>query len=109
MTDGANKHNDKAETGVARAVAPAWLVPATRLILVVAVVISALAVAYLAQRNRQLFADVEGLRREEAALEARWSRLLLERSTLAAPSRIAGEAARLGMRKPLPAEIVVVQ
>jgi cell division protein FtsL len=88
---------------------PALVLPGLKVLLLVAVVASALGVAFLAQQNRQLFAQAEILRREEAALDARWSRLLLERGTLTAQVNIEKEARALGMHKPLPAEVVVVR
>lgn len=108
MSDGANNDNDKAAANFPAGAVP-WMAPVAKAVLVAAVVVSALAVSYLSQQNRQLFAQTEALRREEAALDARWSRLLLERSTLTSPARVADEAARLGMRIPRPAEVVVVR
>jgi len=108
VSQGVDNDNDKAAANPAAGY-PRWLAPAAKGLLVAAVVVSALAVSYLSQQNRQLFAQTEALRREEAALDARWSRLLLERSTLASPARVADEAARLGMRIPQPAEVVVVR
>ena len=79
------------------------------LVLLVGVVSSALAVAFVAQTNRALFNELEAARREQASLQAEWSRLLLERGALSAHSRVERIARdKLGMRYPRPAETVVV-
>jgi len=55
---------------------------------VLLVIISALSVIDSSFQGRQLFNAVQQEYRETYALEEQWSRLLLERSTWAAPSRI---------------------
>ena len=86
-----------------------WMLVLSRSGLVLVVVASALGVAYLSQANRHLFREAEDLRREEAALDARWSRLLLERGTLINQARLERRAQQLGMFKPASAEVVVVR
>ncbi|MEH6551388.1 MAG: cell division protein FtsL [Pseudomonadales bacterium] len=79
-------------------------------VLVLCVVTSALAVTFVAQKNRHLFNDLEQLRRKETALEAEWTRLLLERSTLASHSRIEKMAVEeLGLRSMQAKDVVIVK
>ena len=79
-------------------------------LLIVAVVVSALSVAYVAQLSRHLFNQLEADRRTESGMQARYSRLLLERGALASHSRIERIARQqLDMRVPKPDDIVVVK
>ena len=86
-----------------------WMPVLSRGGLLLAVIFSALGVAYLAQTNRHLFSEFEMLRREEAALDAQWSRLLLERGTLVSQVQLERKAHQLQMYKPAPSEMVVVR
>ncbi len=80
------------------------------LILLMAIVSSALAVSYVSQSNRHLFNELELLRKESISLHSRWSRLLLERSTLASNVRIESIAKKdLGLRLSSPADTVIVK
>lgn len=77
--------------------------------LILAIVCSALAVVFQAQRGRYLFAELEVLRQAQHQLDTQWSRLLLERGTLLSYAHVERVARReLGMGLPLPREIVVV-
>lgn len=79
-------------------------------VMIVTVVASALSVAYVAQLSRHLFNRLEADRRAESQQQARYSRLLLERGTLASHSRIERIARQqLDMRVPKPDDIVVVK
>jgi cell division protein FtsL len=85
--------------------------PATRVasLLGVAVLASALAVVDASHRTRGLFGELETLRTERDALLEQRGRLLLERSTFSAYSRIEAVAAdRLDMRMPEPRETRLV-
>lgn len=50
--------------------------------------ISALLVVYAAYENRLAYAELQSLERQQRHFEVEWGQLLLERSTLASPSRI---------------------
>ncbi len=79
-------------------------------VLLVAIVGSALSVSFVAQKNRHMFNSLELLRKENMALHARWSRLLLERSTLASNIRIESVARKqLQLRPATPHDTVVIK
>lgn len=78
-------------------------------LLLVAVVISSLALIYSTHRSRELFNDWQQQQRREWALDEDWERLLLEQGTLAAHERVSQSAeSRLDMVMPDPAAIKVV-
>ena len=78
--------------------------------LVVAIVISALSVSFVSQRNRHLFNDLEVLRKDSAQLHSRWTRLLLERSTLGSNIRIENIARKKLQLKPAtPQDTVIIK
>jgi len=58
------------------------------LIVAVAVVVSGVAIVMAKHQSRQLFAELEALKREEARLQDDWGRLQLEQSTWATHPRI---------------------
>lgn len=73
-------------------------------------VVSALGVNYSSYKSRQLFSELQKMKRETIRLEEEWGRLLLEQSTWASHSRIEGLAkSKLNMVVPDPASIVLVQ
>ncbi len=79
-------------------------------IMVVAVMMSAIAVAYSKHKSRQLFVELQGLNSERDALDIEWGRLQLEQSTLATPIRIEDIARRrLGMFVPSADEIEIIK
>lgn len=102
---------DSTENSSAHRVASA--VPALQLALLCCVLLilgSAIAVVYLAQQSRLLFAELETLRGTQHDLDTRWSRLVLERSTLLSPANVERVARnKLAMHLPPPHEVVVVQ
>jgi len=74
------------------------LVPLT---LVLALIVSALAVVSTKHENRQLVTELEGLRQERERLEMEWAQLLLEEATLASNNRVERMAReQLGMTEP---------
>lgn len=88
-------------------VAPRQLVGAA---LLLAVVATAVAVAYGKHQSRQLFIRLQALNAERDALDIEWGRLQLEQSTLATPIRIENIARkRLGMFVPSADEIVIIK
>lgn len=80
------------------------------LLLFIAVLLSALAVAYSAHWNRQLLNAQYAELSERDKAEAEWGRLILEQSTWTAHSRIEVMASgQLQMRIPEPAEVRMVK
>ena len=71
------------------------------LTLVVAIVISALAVVSTKHENRQLVSELEVLRNERERLDMEWAQLQLEEATLANNNRVEHIAReQLGMTEP---------
>ena len=78
--------------------------------LVIAVVVSALALIYSTHRSRELFNELQQEQRREWALDEDWERLLLEQGTLAAYERVSLTAeSRLDMVMPDPAAVRVIK
>jgi len=79
-------------------------------LLLLAVVISALVVIYSTHRSRELFNEWQQQQRREWALDEDWERLLLEQGTLAAYERVSQSAEKkLDMVMPDPAAVRVVK
>ena len=82
---------------------------ATVTLLLAATLASALAVLYTQYLSRSLATQVQQQREQRDELNSQWSRLLLERGTLATHGRVERLAHKeLGMRTPAVAEIEVV-
>ena len=80
------------------------------LILLAAVVTSAIGVVYARQRDRLLFAELTRLTHEQDDLNTEFGRLELEQATWAEPNRIEQIArGQLGMVNPGAADTVVVK
>ena len=80
------------------------------LLLLVAVVASAIGVIYVKHQNRKLFIELEQQRKEQDQLDVDWGRLQLEQSTWATHGRIEDIARRkLDMRLPNENEVVIVR
>jgi cell division protein FtsL len=80
------------------------------LILLGAVVASAIGVVYSIQQSRELFVELTNLGNERDDLNFEFGRLELEQSTSAENNRIEQIArGRLGMVSPNPAETVVIR
>ena len=83
---------------------------AVSVLLLLALVVSALALVYSTQRSRELFNELQQEQRHEWALDEDWERLLLEQGTLAAYERVSQTAEnKLDMVMPDPAAIHVVR
>ena len=83
---------------------------ALSVVLVVAVVGSALGVVWVKHQNRKAFAELSALRDEHDALEVEWDKLLLEQSAWATTPRIEQVAAdQLSMTVPTADQVVVVR
>jgi len=78
--------------------------------LLLAVVASALGVAYSKHQSRRLFVELQALYMERDALGVEWGRLQLEQSTLATPIRIENMARkRLEMFVPAADRIAIIK
>ncbi len=80
------------------------------LLLILIVLLSGLAVIYLADINRRLAIDVEDATVVQNQLHTEWGKLLLEQSTWSSQARIQGIAAqKLGMQAPAGKQVVIVK
>ncbi|MEO8802366.1 MAG: cell division protein FtsL [Rudaea sp.] len=80
------------------------------LVLLSAVIFSAIGVVYARQQNRILFGELTHLTTQQDELNTEFGRLELEQATWAEPNRIEQVArGQLGMVTPGPAETVVVK
>ncbi|MFB1034437.1 MAG: cell division protein FtsL [Sinobacterium sp.] len=78
--------------------------------LVVVIISSALSVSFVSQKNRHLFTQLELLRKDSAELHSRWTRLLLERSTLGSNVRIENVARnKLQLKPARPQDTVIIE
>lgn len=72
------------------------------LIIALGFLISALGIVYVKDLNRRLFIQVDRLKQQEIIADQQWSKLLLEKSTLTAQTRIQTLATtQLNMAMPL--------
>ena len=79
-------------------------------VLVVANIVSAIAVVHARHRHRQLFVELSGLEKARDELNIEFGRLQLEQATWAESNRVDQIArSRLGMKFPETGEIVVVR
>jgi cell division protein FtsL len=79
-------------------------------VLVCALVVSALGVVYVKHESRKLFVDLQQLQAVRDDLNVEWGQLQLEQSTWATPGRIENVAvSRLGMVIPEPQQVVTVR
>jgi len=71
------------------------------LVLIIAIVVSALAVVRTKHENREMVTELEGLRSERERLDMEWAQLQLEEATLANNNRVERIARnQLGMTEP---------
>jgi len=78
-------------------------------VLVIATMLSALAVVYLRQRNRMDFVELQALQNERDNLNIERGKLLLEEGTWSEHRRVEALAhTRLGMAAPTPDQVVIV-
>jgi len=79
-------------------------------VLLAALVSSALAVVYANHLNRSLFIELQSLQAQRDAYQIEWSQLLLEQSAWSALSRVEKLAASdLAMKVPDPQDVVIVR
>jgi cell division protein FtsL len=80
------------------------------LILLAAVLLSALAAVSTSHRARKLFIEFEREQQRMRALEVEWGQLQLEQSTWATHARVEQIARdKLGMHAPRPAQIIAAE
>lgn len=78
------------------------------MLLLIAVLASALAIVYVKDLERKLFIELQGLQQTRDSLRTEWGQLLLEQNTWAAPVRVQALAQQqLGMIVPGAKDIVV--
>ncbi len=83
-----------------------WLV----LILLAAVVLSAIGVVYVKHQTRKLFLELQGLDKGRDAMDIEWGQLQLEQSTWSTHGRVEELArTKLGMVVTEPTRVVVVK
>jgi cell division protein FtsL len=75
-----------AASAVRRFPARGWVLLSA--LLLVLIVISSFGVIYSAHRSRELFGEIERVRRDENEIQIKWRQLLIERSTLSAHARV---------------------
>lgn len=80
------------------------------MVLVLAVMVSAIGVIYAKHRNRMLYVELTRLQQQQDELNVNWGRLQLEQSTWATHSRIENVARRkLNMRNVNYGEVVILK
>ena len=79
------------------------------LILIAAVLSSAVAVVWTRHESRMLFIELTRLQDQRDDLNIEYGRLELEQATWAEPARIDAEARKLGMLDPRPQDIQLVR
>lgn len=78
--------------------------------LLVAVLVSALAVVYIKNEQRSYFSDLQMATQQAIQLDLEWNQLMLEQSAMAAPLRVQRIAQdRLDMITPQPEKVILVQ
>jgi cell division protein FtsL len=84
--------------------------PGLLVFLMLAVVVSGVAVVYSKYLSRKNFVQLQTLRGERDRLDTRWSRLQLEQSSLATYTRVEANARnKLAMRLPQASEVIVLR
>jgi len=80
------------------------------LILLVAVLVSALSVIYVKNLDRRVFSELQTAQQTSDRLKIEWGQLLLEQSTWATPARVQNIAqTRFNMVLPSPENVVMVK
>ncbi len=81
-----------------------------RVLLYLAVMLSAAAVILSAHHNRQMSIAIEQLMQEKDQLDVEWRHLILEQSALTEHNRVESMVSKqLGMHRPTPEEEIVVR
>ena len=84
--------------------------PVTAAILLVAIVVSSLAVVYSRHQDRKLFIELQGLGYEKDAMDVEYGQLQLEQSTLTTHGKVEHAArTRLGMMSPAPQQVQIIR
>ena len=84
--------------------------PTGVLVLLLAVIVSAVGVVYAKHQGRKLFVELQVLGNERDAMDVEWGQLQLEQSTLTTQGQVEQAAhERLGMVNLSPANMVIVK
>jgi cell division protein FtsL len=84
--------------------------PTGLLVLLLAVIVSAVGVVYAKHQGRKLFVELQALGNERDAMDVEWGQLQLEQSTLTTQGQVERAAhERLGMVNLSPANMVIVR
>ena len=84
--------------------------PVTLLVVLLAVILTAVGVIYAKHESRKLFVELQGLGYEKDAMDVEWGQLQLEQSTLTTQGQVEHAArTRLGMLVPAPKGMVIVK
>ena len=84
--------------------------PVTAAILLVAIVVSSLAVVYSRHQDRKLFIELQGLGYEKDAMDVEYGQLQLEQSTLTTHGKVEHAArTRLGMISPAAQQVQIIK
>ncbi|KTD25978.1 MULTISPECIES: cell division protein FtsL [Legionella] len=80
------------------------------LTLLLAVLVTALAIVYTTNEHRIYFSQLQSLEQEANQLQLQWGQLLLEQASLATPARVEQLAVeKLQMRLPMDKEIFILR
>lgn len=81
-----------------------------RVLLYLAVMVTAAAVILSSHHNRQMLIAIESLMQEKDQLDVEWRHLILEQSALTEHNRVESMVSKqLGMHRPTPEEEIVVR
>lgn len=84
--------------------------PTGMLVLVLAVIVSAVGVVYAKHQGRKLFVELQALGNERDAMDVEWGQLQLEQSTLSTQGEVERAAhEKLGMVNLSPVNMVIVK
>lgn len=84
--------------------------PTGMLVLLLAVIVSAVGVVHAKHQGRKLFVELQALGNERDAMDVEWGQLQLEQSTLTTQGQVERAAhERLGMVNLTPANMVIVK
>lgn len=84
--------------------------PVTAAVLLVAIIVTSLAVVYSRHQDRKLFIELQALGYEKDAMDVEYGQLQLEQSTLTTHGKVEHAArTRLGMISPAPQQMQIIK
>jgi cell division protein FtsL len=84
--------------------------PVTAAVLLVAIIVTSLAVVYSRHQDRKLFIELQALGYEKDAMDVEYGQLQLEQSTLTTHGKVEHAArTRLGMINPAPQQMQIIK